>query len=139
MIFWAFGQDVAAAWRAQKDKGRPKPVRALCAFGGGVQRFLMVEMGAVGMTFLLAAIAAQISGNVLRRPQRDRLLRHRRSVPVLFDRHPAAAARQGKVNITSLSRNWREGRAKGCRRFAAALFRGDLTKRPSRATIWDGK
>jgi len=27
-----------------------------------------VEMGAVGMTFLLAAIAAQISGNVLRRP-----------------------------------------------------------------------
>lgn len=68
MIFWAFGQDVAAAWRAQKDKGRPKPVRALCAFGGGVQRFLTVEMGAVGMTFLLAAIAAQISGNVLRRP-----------------------------------------------------------------------
>ena len=44
MIFWAFGQDVAAAWRAQKDKGRPKPVRALCAFGGGVQRFLTVEM-----------------------------------------------------------------------------------------------
>ena len=39
-----------------------------CAFGGGVQRFLTVEMGAVGMTFLLAAIAAQISGNVLRRP-----------------------------------------------------------------------
>ena len=71
--------------------------------------------------------------------QRDRLLRHRRGVPVLFDRHPAAAARQGKVNITSLSRNWREGRAKGCRRFAAALFRGDLTKRPSRATIGDGK
>lgn len=68
MIFWAFGQDVAAAWRGQKDKGRPKPVRALCAFGGGVQRFLTVEMGAVGMTFLLAAIAAQISGNVLRRP-----------------------------------------------------------------------
>ena len=38
------------------------------AFGEGVQRFLTMEMGAVGMTFLLAAIAAQISGNVLRRP-----------------------------------------------------------------------
>ena len=33
-----------------------------------MRRFLTVEMGAVGMTFLLAAIAAQVSGNVLRRP-----------------------------------------------------------------------
>lgn len=38
------------------------------ALGRGVQSFLTVEMGAVGMAFLLALIAAQISGNVLRRP-----------------------------------------------------------------------
>ncbi len=68
MIFKAFGQDVAAAWKAQKDKKRGIPLRSLASFGGGVQRFLTVEMGAVGMMFLLAGIAAQISGNVLRRP-----------------------------------------------------------------------
>lgn len=70
MIFKAFGEDVVAAW---KERGplrakRMAPVRGLQAFGEGVQRFLTMEMGAVGMTFLLAAIAAQISGNVLRRP-----------------------------------------------------------------------
>lgn len=68
MIFKAFFQDVAAAWRAQEGASRRLPVRGLCSLGGGVRRFLTVEMGAVGMTFLLAAIAAQISGNVLRRP-----------------------------------------------------------------------
>lgn len=68
MIFKAFGQDVSAAWKAQKEKQRGVPLRSLAAFGGGVQKFLTLEMGAVGMTFLLAAIAAQISGNVLRRP-----------------------------------------------------------------------
>ena len=68
MIFKAFFQDVSAAWREQQGKGRRLPVRSLCSFGGGVKRFLTMEMGAVGMTFLLAAIAAQISGNVLRRP-----------------------------------------------------------------------
>ena len=68
MIFKAFGQDVAAAWKAQKGKKRRLPLKSLASFGGGVQRFLTVEMGAVGMMFLLAAIAAQISGNVLRRP-----------------------------------------------------------------------
>lgn len=34
----------------------------------GFQRFMTIETGVVGMTFLLAVIAAQISGNVLRRP-----------------------------------------------------------------------
>lgn len=68
MIFKAFFQDVSAAWREQQGKGRRLPVQSLCSFGGGVKRFLTMEMGAVGMTFLLAAIAAQISGNVLRRP-----------------------------------------------------------------------
>ena len=68
MIFKAFGQDVSIAWKAQKEKQRGVPLRSLAAFGGGVQKFLTLEMGAVGMTFLLAAISAQISGNVLRRP-----------------------------------------------------------------------
>lgn len=35
MIFWAFGQDVAAAWRGQKDKGRPSRAGLAC-LGGGV-------------------------------------------------------------------------------------------------------
>lgn len=69
MIFKAFGEDVAAAWKTQNSKGKRSPLRkSLYAFGDGVQSFLTMEMGAVGMTFLLAAIAAQISGNVLRRP-----------------------------------------------------------------------
>ena len=70
MIFRAFFADVAAAWKEQaQGEGKPfLPWRALRAFGGGVKAFLSMEMGAVGMTFLLAAIAAQISGNVLRRP-----------------------------------------------------------------------
>lgn len=70
MIFKAFGEDVASAWKERgplQDK-RMAPVRGLQAFGQGVRRFLTMETGAVGMTFLLAAIAAQISGNVLRRP-----------------------------------------------------------------------
>ena len=68
MILKAFGQDVAAAWKDQASKSRRLPLRSAAAFGGGIKRFLTMEMGAVGMTFLLAAIAAQISGNVLRRP-----------------------------------------------------------------------
>ncbi len=43
-------------------------LRVLGALGQGLRRFLTVEMGAVGMSFLLAVIAAQISGYVLRRP-----------------------------------------------------------------------
>ncbi len=34
----------------------------------GLRRFLTIEMGAAGMSFLLAILAAQISGYVLRRP-----------------------------------------------------------------------
>ena len=52
MIFQAFFQDVSAAWKDLEEKGRRLPVRSLCSFGGGVKRFLTMEMGAVGMTFL---------------------------------------------------------------------------------------
>lgn len=38
------------------------------AFFRDMKNFLTIEMGAVGMTFILAIGAAQISGNVLRRP-----------------------------------------------------------------------
>lgn len=40
----------------------------LRAFYRDVRGFLTVETGVIGMTFILAAAAAQISGNVLRRP-----------------------------------------------------------------------
>ncbi len=40
----------------------------LRAFIRDIRHFFTVEMGAVGMTFILAIGAAQISGNVLRRP-----------------------------------------------------------------------
>lgn len=57
--------------QAAQERRRAGAGRLHSGFGGfwlGVRRFLTLEMGAVGMTFLLAVIAAQISGNVLRRP-----------------------------------------------------------------------
>lgn len=68
MILRAFALDVSAAWQEQKGKKRRSVLRVLGALGGGIQRFLTVEMGAVGMTFLLAVISGLISGNTLRRP-----------------------------------------------------------------------
>lgn len=79
IILRAFTQDVRAAGKERamgagkaerKGSFLSKSVvfRAFGIFGKGVQRFLTIEMGGVGMTFLLAVIAAQISGNVLRRP-----------------------------------------------------------------------
>ncbi len=68
LILRAFVRDVADC--SAERQGRPGNfiVRGLGSFWQGVSRYLTLEMGAVGMTFLLAVIAAQISGNVLRRP-----------------------------------------------------------------------
>ena len=61
--FWWKLKDAAG----ERPKGRPV-LWHLQVVWDGLRRYLTLEMGAVGMTFLLAAIAAQISGNVLRRP-----------------------------------------------------------------------
>lgn len=57
-------------WRMRADAGKPgNPVlRVAKSLWKGLGEFLSVEVGAVGMSFLLAVIAAQISGYVLRRP-----------------------------------------------------------------------
>lgn len=68
IILRAFFRDVAACVAQRKGKPGNPVVKGAGSFWQGVQRFLTIEMGAVGMTFLLAIIAAQISGNVLRRP-----------------------------------------------------------------------
>ena len=68
MVLRAFAMDVAAAWQDQAGKRRLPPLRGLVAFGDGIRRFLTVEVGAVGMTFLLSVISGLISGNTLRRP-----------------------------------------------------------------------
>ena len=68
MILKAFIQDVMTSWEAQTGKKRMPVLRGLVALGGGIRRFLTVEMGAVGMMFLLAVISGLISGNTLRRP-----------------------------------------------------------------------
>lgn len=67
VVLRAFVRDVSACARERGKQGK-LVLRGLGSFWAGVRRFLTVEMGAVGMTFLLAMIAAQISGNVLRRP-----------------------------------------------------------------------
>ena len=61
--------------------------------GRGVQSFLTVEMGAVGMAFLLALIAAQISGNVLRRPNVTVYF----AVTDVYKRQPYRRGRTGTV------------------------------------------
>lgn len=68
IIFRAFFKDISACAREREEKQGNKFVKGLGSFWQGMKRFLTVEMGAVGMTFLLAVIAAQVSGNVLRRP-----------------------------------------------------------------------
>lgn len=70
-VLRAFFQDMAAAFRALPARPPEWWRCALWALGGawqGLRRFLTVEMGAAGMSFLLAIIAGQISGYVLRRP-----------------------------------------------------------------------
>lgn len=69
-VYWvlrAFGKTIAAA-PPPPERPRKGLSGALGKLGRGIAEFLTPEMAAVGMTFLLAAIAAQISGNVLRRP-----------------------------------------------------------------------
>lgn len=68
VILRAFFRDVAACAAERKGKPGNPVIKGLGSFWQGVRKFLTMEMGAVGMTFLLAVIAAQISGNVLRRP-----------------------------------------------------------------------
>lgn len=70
-VLRAFCQDMAASFRALPARPQEWWRCALWAVGGawqGLRRFLTVEMGAAGMSFLLAIIAGQISGYVLRRP-----------------------------------------------------------------------
>lgn len=68
IILRAFFRDIGACMAERKGKPGNPVVKGFGSFWQGVRRFLTIEMGAVGMTFLLAVIAAQISGNVLRRP-----------------------------------------------------------------------
>lgn len=68
LILRAFVRDVADCSAERQGKPGNFVLRGLGSFWQGVRRYLTVEMGAVGMTFLLGIIAAQISGNVLRRP-----------------------------------------------------------------------
>lgn len=68
IVLRAFFRDVAAT--AAERKGKPgNPIsKGFGSFWQGLRRFLTPEMGAVGMTFILAVLVAQISGSVLRRP-----------------------------------------------------------------------
>lgn len=124
MIFWAFGQDVAAAWRGQKDKGRPKPVRALVRLWG---RGAAVPHGGDGRRGHDLPAGGHRGADFRQRAapaQRDRLLRHRRGVPVLFDRYPAAAARQGKVNIPPYPGNGERGEPRAAAGSRRPFFAG---------------
>ncbi len=66
--FRALGGDIRRAYSLEREKGPGSAPLWLRGFLGGLRDFLTLETGAVGMCFLLAIIAAQISGNVLRRP-----------------------------------------------------------------------
>lgn len=68
LVLRAFVLEVRNSAKERSDRKENAFRRGLGNLGQGIKRFLTVEMGAVGMTFLLAVIAAQISGNVLRRP-----------------------------------------------------------------------
>lgn len=67
-VLRAFAGQVDQGARLARQEGRQGARAAAAGFWRGLKGFLTVEMGAVGMSFLLAVIAAQISGNVLRRP-----------------------------------------------------------------------
>lgn len=68
VILRAFFRDVAAVAAERKGKPGNPIVKGFGSFWQGVCRFLTLEMSAVGMTFVLALLTAQISGSVLRRP-----------------------------------------------------------------------
>ncbi len=67
-LLWCFWRCVQAGLQGAGAK-RGSGVKSWAkGIWQGLRLFLTVETGAVGMSFLLALIAAQISGNVLRRP-----------------------------------------------------------------------
>ena len=70
ILLRAFWKKLKAAALSSRQQGKlgPPLVWNLQVFWQALRQFLTPEMGGVGMTFLLAIIAAQISGNVLRRP-----------------------------------------------------------------------
>lgn len=70
ILLRAFWKKLKAAALASRQQGKlgPPLMWNLQVFWQALRQFLTLEMGGVGMTFLLAIIAAQISGNVLRRP-----------------------------------------------------------------------
>lgn len=68
LILRAFVRDVTDCSAERQGKPGNFVLKGLGSLWQGVCRYLTLEMGAVGMTFLLGLIAAQISGNVLRRP-----------------------------------------------------------------------
>lgn len=72
VVLRAFFMDEAQSFRdAPFPHGagwKEKCLWGLKGFWQGLKQFLTVETGAAGMSFLLAVIAAQISGYVLRRP-----------------------------------------------------------------------
>lgn len=68
VFFWQVLRALAGDIQAAVREAGPGSKNRLAGLGHGIRNFLGIEMGAVGITFLLAIIAAQISGNVLRRP-----------------------------------------------------------------------
>ncbi len=68
LVLRAFAGQVDRGLRQVRQEGGQGPGAAAAGFWRGLRSFLSIEMGAVGISFLLAVIAAQISGNVLRRP-----------------------------------------------------------------------
>lgn len=68
-VFRALSGSVQRAVRDRRESDKPSRAPAwLGGFWQGVRGFLTIEVGAMGIGFLLSIIAAQISGNVLRRP-----------------------------------------------------------------------
>lgn len=67
-VLKAFG--LGMLWTFRADAGKPGNwlKRTAASLYRGLKGFLTVELGAMGMSFLLAVIAAQYSGYVLRRP-----------------------------------------------------------------------
>ena len=68
LVLRAFSGDLYLSWKARAGGLQNPACKILGTFWQGLRNFLSVEMGAMGMSFLLALIAAQISGYVLRRP-----------------------------------------------------------------------
>ena len=68
VVLRALWADMAGAFQALPRVEGPKQKWFALGVWQGLKRFLTIEMGAAGMSFLLAILAAQISGYVLRRP-----------------------------------------------------------------------